>query len=347
MSQYLIKTVEVLKEHVPFAYTEQNFDRVKPFVLIAQETYLKRYLGAELYEQLLNHADPIELSVSGSASSSSSSSTSVSSTWLTNLLTECRRALAFLTLYEGFPVLEVQFSSDGVHRVEGDEIKSLHSGQRARLEVSLLKHGFNLLEKVVSYLEANENRFPSWVASTAYTIHKGRVIRSAEEYTKIWSKINYKHSTYVALDSFMREVEEDTLLELLGEDLHASWFEDRKDGELSPNNQALLGMMQRIVAYQAAAEAMPELSLYIESYGVFTPIIAENERNVQELSKAQESRFAQTRERLKEKAEVFKRKLRDYLNANASTYSDFDYDSTNTVNTGSIRNQGDNGVVKF
>jgi hypothetical protein len=351
MSQYLIKTVDELKAHVSFAYTEDGFDKVKPFILNAQETYLKPLLCADLYNQLLNYADP-ESSVSGSASASASASssavdTTVADAWLGNLLTQARRALAFLTLYEGFPVLEVQFGSDGVHRIEGDELKSIHSGQRARLEQSLMKHGFNLLESMVEYMEDNAPKFHAWTESTCYTKHKGRVIRSAKEYTEIWGRINNKRITYRALLSYMREVEEDVLKELLGADLHTAWFDERKADNLSEANTALLDMMQRIVAYGAAAEAMPELAIAFESYGLFTPLITGNERNVQELSKADAARFNEMRQQLRDKCAKFKNKLRDYLNDNASTYTDFDYDSTNTVNTGSLDDQDEKGMVMF
>lgn len=349
MSQLLIKSVTELKVYVPFAHTETGWHKVSSIIFNTQEKYIKSQLDDAMYDELLNYADPIETSGSASASGSGSTSSAGTSTaaWLQKLLEQACRSLAWLSLYEGFGIIELQFGSDGVHRIEGSELKTIYSGQREAGMRTLQKTGMDRLEAMVLFLEKNADEFPAWKTSECYTIHKKRVVRSAEDFSKIYTPLNRSRLTYSALLSFMQEVEEDALLEVLGDELHEEWFTKRAADNLSTENEKLLKYMQRIVVYQTIAEALPDLSLQIEAYGVFTPLLSGNEKNTQELAKADNKRFVEVRKRYSEKADRWKNKLKDFLNKNNADYPLFPYNEEKTKNTGTLDNQEDNGIVGF
>jgi len=347
MSQYLFSSIDELKAHIPVAYTTLGIEDEKPFILLAQETYLKPVLGEQLYDQLLDMVDPDGDSGSGSGSGSGG----VSDGLLEQLRDKCRPAVAMLAYYEGLPFLEVKISKQGIHQVSGDELKPIFSTQRQRLESALLKLGYNALEQVVVWLEKKKSGFGVWTQSTAYTEYKGRFVESAARFTELWGKVDNKRLTYVALKSVMDEVERSEVQNILGTGLYTQLKAQLVAGNVGVANAVLLPMIRPLVAYRTAADAMPYLSMSIEAYGVFSQSIYSNERNVQAFERPDAARFAQELEQLQSKANSYAAKLKKYLNENVDDYPLFEssdaYDADHTETGGSIDDQDDLGIVMF
>jgi hypothetical protein len=349
MSQYLFSTIAQIKQHVPVAYTTLGIDHIKPFILLAQESYLKDILGSPLYDQLLDYIDPSGDSGSGSGSGSGSSDW-VSDYWLERLLQKARPAIALLAYYEGLPLLEVKISKEGIHQVEGEELRPIYSTQRQRLEASLLKLGYTHLENIIVWLEAKQSHFAVWKNSDAYSIRKGAVIENAKRFTEYWGKANNNRQTFISLRSIFNEVERGELKNLLGDALFNNMLTALRSGNTT-SYTSILELARPLVAYRTASDAMPHLSMAVEANGIFSPTIAKNDKNVQAMDAAIPARFSQEKERLTNLADKYHVLLKDYLNQNVSLYPDFEsssaYDAANTNTKGSIDNQDDNGIVMF
>ncbi len=349
MSQYLFSTIEQIKAHFPVAHTNLGINDIKPFMLLAQNKYLKPILGDRLYDQLMDYVDASGDSGSGSGSGTG---TLVTDAWLERLLQQVRPAVAHLMHYESMPFAEIKWSKTGIHQVVGDELQPIFSTQRQRLEAAMLKLGYNGLEDILVWLEAKQSHFEVWTASTAYTNYKGHFIESATMFTQYWGKLDNKRMTYVALMSIMQEVERSTVKNILGATLYATMKSELTEGGMSDENTTLLTEYIRpLVAYRTAHDAMPYLTMSIEAYGVFSQVIYQNERNVQAFDRPSETRFVEERERLDRQATKYAADLKKYLNDNVSTYTEFEssdaYDEDNTETRGSIDDQEDNGIVMF
>lgn len=350
MRQYLITDINDLKDQVKVSFTEKGFNDFKPYIWHAQKEYLQPTLGAELLQELLDHADPTsEDSGSGSGSSSGSSSGSgATTTNLAALLDVVKPALAHLMLYECMPILEVNISPQGIHQYESEKLTAIFSSQRQRLEATMLRIGLNELEDVLEYLESNRTSFVSWMASDAFTVAEGHYIRTAKEFTTYWTNMGGKAGTFRALKSTMANVEQLHVVKVIGKALHEELIDQIKTESLTTENETLLTYIRPLVANRTAAQGFPELALSIEAFGVYSQLVEKNEKNTQVFAKPDSHRLNESRNRLMEVADDYSASLHAYLVENVADYELFAasaaYNEDNTT-TGPIDDQEDNGMV--
>jgi hypothetical protein len=245
--------------------------------------------------------------------------------------------------------MEIKISKTGIHQVVGEELQPIFSTQRERLETTLLKLGYNQLESILLWLEANQSDFTVWTTSDAYTNFKGNFIESATTFTQYWSKLNSSRQTYVALKSIMREVDQQNIRDILGDVLWSNVKTALANGTADTTYSDILSYARPLMAYLTAAKAMPALTMAIEAYGIFTPTVAKNDKNVKVFSEANANRFSQERDRLFDQANNYAVRFKKFLNDNIDSYPDFEasqaYDSSNTTIDGTIPDQDDNGII--
>jgi len=346
----LIKDIEELKELYPVQHSDSGFRRFVPFIEAAQDMYLLEVLGEDTLEALLDHHNGTSGSGSGS---SSGSGDSTNSTCLAKLLPYAQRACAFLAMYEGFNVLEINVSLEGITAIGSNQnSQPASNGQTYRARKDTLKHGMNAVERMLVYMEKHKDCYKDWAASDARTDMLGHIIPTAKMFTHYYASVANKRLTYMALRPKMIDVEETVVRDILGEPLYEQLMGQLPD-KVSTTNAKLLPMLRPLVAKLTASKAMPGLMLQIEGYGVYTALVEKNEKNAEVKALAPGHVLYEEREMLRLEAEAHRKDVTDYLNAKVADYPLFkeskNYveqtsDSTATasapVSTGGVRGFG-------
>ena len=217
-------------------------DVVEPFLQTARDIYLVRYLGVELVEVLELEATP-ERAV--------------------KLLKLVQQALGPLAIWLGTAELSVRFSDVGftVSKMDGASGYVPASDTKiGKVEESLERRGFQYLDAVLEYLEANADLFPEWKASRYYTLRGGNYILSATQFQEIGLvDIDYSRLTFESLRSVMGMIELRFVKELLGDTLD-TLLRSKLNTLPTPAEIQLIAAVRRFVACKTAQIVTSEAS---------------------------------------------------------------------------------------
>lgn len=341
MHQHLLKTNEEYREHAPLTYSDLELDRLKPFIRVAQTSYLRELLGAELLQQLLDlHEPATDTSGSGADSGSGSGSDCVDDGWLEQLLPVVQNPLAFLALFEGFPFLEIRIGTDGVHQIgqNGGEMQPIYSEQRIAAMTSLLRLGMNALEEMLLWLEANKAHFSCWAQSAERTKQFGHIIPTAAVLTDHWSQADNKRLTFRALQQRFLDIERRVVRPLLGDALMDALLGQLLSNTVTNANKQLLTYLRPMVAKMGVARAMPSLTMQIEAFGIYSQFIEKNEKNVKTHVAANVARFAEVRKELENDAAEEQLSLIKYMTDNPTLYPLYADTAADTAAADATRN---------
>ncbi len=147
----LLDTIDAFKEHIGLneSVSANDFVKMQPDVLLAEDDYLRPALGAAFYDDLI---DP---------------STTLTSAEADRLRALLRSALANLSMVGYLDMGQVQISGAGVQIISTDNQKTAFQWQVNNLKTSFSRKGWNGLEKALAYLEAHATDFPAWASSSS------------------------------------------------------------------------------------------------------------------------------------------------------------------------------------
>lgn len=313
----LITTIDEIKERVPgMMATSLGIGEYRAAQTVAEETYLKPYLG-DLLDILRDH-----VAADGSDSGSGEPDTET----LDALLELCLDVTVPLMMYEAMPSMEVKVSKAGIHQSTSEQMQPIYSIQRENLQNQLLKQGMTALELLLGWMESHSSELGEWAESEERVARKGLLVQTAKEFTKHFAEMRGKRATYEALLPTMQEVQDTVVRGLLGDDLYDALLTEMESlsgsDTLDAEWEALATRLRPVVAKATAARAMPGLSLSIEAWGIFSPSLMHNERNSKVMGNATDARYIALKEQLELGAEAAKKRVTDYLNANAADYGD-------------------------
>lgn len=129
-----------------------KFDKLRAAILVAENNYLKEALSPEMY---------VAIETAYQASIQSQTPVSMTADQLT-LWEKIAFPLAQLSIMEAADSLNVSFSDGGFTRSETENNKSAYEYQVNRFKASLMKSGFDGLDWLISYLEANADTFATY-----------------------------------------------------------------------------------------------------------------------------------------------------------------------------------------
>jgi hypothetical protein len=129
-----------------------SFDTIKPFIESSERKFVKELLGFKTYTDLVNYYD----SVAGSGSFGSGDG---ERDVYSDLLALVQKSLINLAYFHGYPVLGIQATIGGFHRVESESIKGLYKYQEEDLKDLFKNDGYNGLDDVLEFLEENIEYF--------------------------------------------------------------------------------------------------------------------------------------------------------------------------------------------
>ncbi len=216
-----------------------EIDSIGPHIGMAAHKHLVLWLGITLWDNLVSYVDnpsPVD-------------------TDLDDLLPYARKPLAFLTLEEYAKIGSIQFGEAGMYRTETDTHKGAYKYQENNYRQSMLENGYEALEQLLDYLEANEVNYPDWQASSGYTRNKSLVINSAATFRDRYSRSISRH-TFEMLRPLIEDLEFFVLVPIMGEDQYDDVKTNIADKTTTGKDLILLGLIQKAIAYFTIQEGI-------------------------------------------------------------------------------------------
>jgi len=251
----IIRNTAEVRQHLP-ANINLSIDGLKPFIEIVEQKYLVKVLGQEQYDIINEYANQNIFDADKDA-----------------LIKQCIPPVVFLSVLEGFDLLNVELSDSGFKRSEGETKKSLFGYQERNIKAFLKNAGFNGLETLLKFLEDNILTYTVWADSDECTNAYDSLIRNATEFTKFWVQLKGSAIVFKQLKSAMQRAEDFQIRVVVGNTLIDKIKELIKDRDIdNPINEKyklLLPYIQKPLAYFTIYEGADELGAKLTDKGLY------------------------------------------------------------------------------
>ena len=148
-----------------------------------------------------------------------------------DLLAECQRAVANLAFWYNYTELNIRITDQGMQRQESEgSYKQTYKYQEDLLRSSFKSKGFNALDRMIEFLEMNQNAFPAYALSPAYSRRQHAIVRSTKEVDTVYF-INNSHLIFLRLMPVFKVIEETVLQPVLGAELYIKLVKALHEGE--------------------------------------------------------------------------------------------------------------------
>ena len=204
------------KKIVPIS-TGLSWVRMEPLLANAQSEYLLPLLGEQLNAELdgIYEMRPTDRSKTE-----------------TTALALAQKALVNLALWSNFDALSVRISDQGFQRQESDSWHPAFKYQEDALRRSFANAGFNAIDQLLLFMEADPKSWPLFVTSPAYTLSSHSVVRNTSEVQAVYD-IHSSRLLFLRLLPIMSQKEELSLQPILGNKAYAALRAWLDDGETS------------------------------------------------------------------------------------------------------------------
>ncbi len=242
----LIKTIEDLQKYVRvnISVMEKSFT---PYANDAAEKYLRRYLGQDLLDELIEFVDDEEYP--GWADDDDKKKI------FDKVLSLAQNALAKFTCHLAAPAFDLHLTEMGFV-VQQNQTSSPASAERVKKMVeSLEAQGWDNMETLLRYLEKHHATITSYKDSDAFVLSTRNLINSAETFDR-FVNIEASRLKFIKLRPAMDDVElihiEPVISVALADELRTQL----REANLTDDNKKLLALLQRAIANLVAAREM-------------------------------------------------------------------------------------------
>jgi len=248
-----------IRKYIPVS-AATSFDNISPFIQAAEVSYIIPLLGDAFYSQLLAfYTNPVTLPDGVTTGNHAKFDT---------LLEYVQRALINLTYYSGYDFMNTIMNDAGFHRQESDTEKGLYKYQEEAVKSTFRNNGFNALDTMLAYIEANITVFPHFKLSDNYTLRKKSIIPDTKTFDAIFD-ISNSRLVFLKLCRFIQEVEDFDIGALLGTGLFSLVKSEIAKDAPSDKIKALVPYIQRPLCYLAVSRASFQLGMNVTDKGLF------------------------------------------------------------------------------
>lgn len=333
----LFKSTTELKAYVNVSEGLQ-FPTIAPDITRTEKQVLKKFLGAEQYDELALDYGANAEDLTGMEPQ------------LRELLNYARAAVALITIGKAADILQVQISDSGIQMVSGSDYKQAFAWMKHDAKAYLMQHGYAAIDEMLAFMEANVDDYPLWAASTAYTLNKQFVVNSAVDFQQHYN-INESRLTYFALQSIMRRVESFQLAPQIGAAFFAEIKAQIAANNLNEDNTTLMQWLTPACALYTMARGYNELPLMLTDSGVVLNYTKAFQGDNNKETQPVDATRLQTQIRVcTNDADTYMKLCLDYLRANASAtkYPTFYASTLKTASESSpYKNTSTDKVVGF
>lgn len=250
-----IATIEEIKKYVSINVTS-TFNKVDPHFSRAERKHLVPLIGSVLfnsqitaYNSALKKVEDMPVVPQG-------------------LQVLIQEAVANIGSLNFLAQAQLQMSDNGIRISVNNEMKTAFQWQIEDLKFQLGKDGYDALEEILIYLEANTATFDTWKTSDAYYLQKGFFVNTAAEFDKHFH-INGSRLTYLMLRYLIRRVEDQDIRPLLGAAFYNELKTAIKNDAVSADQKTLISeYLAPGVTLLAVAKAITERAVEVTEFGV-------------------------------------------------------------------------------
>lgn len=135
------------------------------------------------------------------------------------LLAEAQHAVVNLAMWYNYTEHNIRITDMGFQRQETETFKSTFKYQEDDLRHSFKNKGFNALDRMIEFLNKNQDTFPDFKNSPACTLRTKSIVQSAAEVDK-WHFINRSHLIFLRLLPIFKVIEDTVLQPHIGSRLY-------------------------------------------------------------------------------------------------------------------------------
>lgn len=291
----LINTIEDLKRHIIVSATF-DFAKVLPFAKRVERKIILNLIGQEQYDTIIVHVFNAAIT-----------------TPINQVKELLEEAVANYSLFMAMPTINILITNSGTKTSTTTNSENADWKDKRDLNRSLLKTYNEALDDAFQLMEENVTDFPEWQASKYYTIFKDLIVPQTTIFNDHFS-IQKNRQTFLALKPYMREVENQYLKGMLGEETLALL-------KTKPTSAALLqaqdNAQKAVVALTVAKAAITGTFIFTDSsFTVASDQLPWEKQN--ELSKEDRNDLKKDRQN---SGEEYLKELKRVIIANPSVFS--------------------------
>jgi len=300
--------------------TALSFQVVQPSLLSAFEQFIRPVIGDEmcvvLQEIYDNGPDPQVVEDLDGVIPDTEERDS-------RLLFLAQRANAFLAFWYDYDELNVTISDAGVRRAEGDSSKTLYKYQEQSIRSSLRNKGFNALDDLIRFLEANVSSYSEFEGSDLYANIKKSIVRSTAEVDQFYL-ISGSRLVFLRLKSHFRVIEDTIIAPRLG-DTYATMITELAKETPDEKYVKLREKLIPVMVFYAVQRAIRETGSLTDK-GLFFSALQGSDNSIEASSPVSDERLTAQASRAEADALSYWKLVESYLKKTLSV----------TISTGSM-----------
>jgi|GEM_PF-743772 len=311
--QTLNSKLEEVRKYLPVSLAT-TFSNISPFIQSAEVNFILPLLGQKLYDLALKFYDsptPLPEGI-----------TLESSPKYTILIEHIQRSLINLTYWASFDFMNVLMNDSGFHRQESDTEKSLFKYQEDSLKAGFKNNGFDGLDTMLEFIEANMEAFPLFAESQNYTGRKTSLIPNTGVFNKIFN-INNSRLVFLKINRYITQVEDFEIQAVLGAALFSRVKSEMAKSLPEDKITRLIPYIKKPLVHLSIAKAGFHLGINVTDKGLFFEYQNATQQNsyvTTPLSDQQYFALARTSENV---GLAYMDRLTGFLSAYASDYPEY------------------------
>lgn len=226
----IVRTADKIREYNK-AFKTLKDESIVPYASDAEEKFIKKFLGKTLYAALDAY-----ITAGGTGDDEYDA-----------LLPYVERASSRFTLFAASPFLDINLGDTGYTTSNTSNLSPASKERVERYTMKLIKMGFENVETMLEFLEENQDDYPLWVASDAYTLATTNFIRTAIEFDEIVT-VKISRMIFQHIRPQMDNVETFRIDTIISEELSDEILQEIDDDDVSVLNQKLLKFIKPAVA---------------------------------------------------------------------------------------------------
>jgi len=240
----LFKTITDFQLYINVVGT-LNIESLKPYEQDSREKYLRPYLGATLLGELLAYQNDGTVPVWSDMEADDVEEA------LMSLLPYVLGPLAAFMMLEAAPALDLKITESGFAVVSNTNLAPASAERVKNFRASMEQTGFGRIETLLRFLEQYQYNYPGWAASDAYSQSTRNFINTAEMFDGI-VPIEASRLRFMRMRPTMDNVELLQIESVISKELADVIRDQVRDSDLTPDNETLLILIRRAVAYLTA-----------------------------------------------------------------------------------------------
>jgi hypothetical protein len=308
-----------------------NFKELSVYLKSVDTNILKKYLGETFYTQA-------QTAYNASITLQNPQPIIGEMAQVIELIRQCT---PYFAIAKWIPVGQVMIDNSGIRITTSENVKPAFQWQVRELKDSLNETGTTSLENLLEYLEKTISAFPAYKSSDEYKSNKSLFVSSSKLFLENYSLMLGGRSNYYRLKSTIKKIEEFEVKAVILPDLYNYLKTKSKAGTaFNDSDNALMDLIIPAVVNLTIAKAVNEIPAKLNADGflVFDNTTGESLDSKKSASHVDLSRIGLEADK---DGRTYLKKLKEYLEANKTTYLLYANDSTYIETTTTTNTQAD------